>query len=231
MKPGRIRITCKGASSLPLDDLIEFQGELKRLSDEDYGKLKNTIIEEGFSFPFFIWKNKGQNYMIDGHQRKIALLKMVQEGWKIEKPGKLPVVWVEAKNEKEAKKKVLLAMSQYGKYTEKSFMEFVEESGLDLEGLSLTIDIPTIDVDSLLGGGKKKKGEERPEIEFTEELMESHNYVVLYFENDVDWLQAQTLFGLKTVKALDSKKGFEKCGIGRVLRGPEAIERIRGGHI
>jgi len=57
--------------------------------------------------------------------------------------------------------------------------------------------------------------------------LEEHNYIVLYFTNEIDWLQAKTLFGLKTVKALDSKKGFEKMGIGRVLNGAEAIERIR----
>lgn len=67
-----------------------------------------------------------------------------------------------------------------------------------------------------------------PQVEFSEELHESHNYVVLKFSNDVDWLQAQTLFGLKTVKALDSKEGFEKKGVGRVLDGPTAIQMLRG---
>lgn len=70
---------------------------------------------------------------------------------------------------------------------------------------------------------------EKPEVEFTEELLESHNYVVLYFDNDVDWLQAKTLFDLKTVKALDSKKGYEKQGVGRVLNGADAIKRLTGG--
>lgn len=223
----KIRITCKGASSLTPERFEHFQGELKTLSKEDYEKLKKSILDHGFSFPVFIWRNKGRHKIIDGHQRLIVALGMLKEGFWIE-GGKFPVDWIEAQNEKEAKEKILLSMSQYGKATEKSFLGFVDEAGLDLEGLSLMIDIPTIDVDSILSGGKKGK-EERAEIEFTEELMESHNYVVLYFDNDVDWLQAQTLFQLKTVKALDSKKGFEKMGIGRVIRGPEAIERIRGG--
>ena len=46
------------------------------------------------------------------------------------------------------------------------------------------------------------------------------------FENEVDWLQAKELFELKTVAALDSRKGCRKQGVGRVLSGPEAIERI-----
>lgn len=69
--------------------------------------------------------------------------------------------------------------------------------------------------------------EEEPDVEFSEELLEEHNYVVLYFDNSVDWLQAQSLFGLKTVKALDSKKGYKKQGVGRVLKGAEALENIR----
>lgn len=69
--------------------------------------------------------------------------------------------------------------------------------------------------------------EEEPDVNFSQELLEEHNYVVLYFDNSVDWLQAQSLFGLKTVKALDSKKGYKKQGVGRVLKGAEALENIR----
>jgi len=53
--------------------------------------------------------------------------------------------------------------------------------------------------------------------------------VVLYFDNEVDWLQAKTLLGIGKVQALDSHKGFEKAGVGRVLKGAEAIERLRQG--
>lgn len=65
------------------------------------------------------------------------------------------------------------------------------------------------------------------EVHFTEELMEAHNYVVLYFDNEIDWLNLQTLYPLKTVKALDSRPGFEKQGIGRVVRGTDFINAVR----
>lgn len=69
--------------------------------------------------------------------------------------------------------------------------------------------------------------EEKPEVDFTEELLEEHNYVVLYFDNSVDWLQAESLFGLKQVQALNSKEGFRKIGVGRVIKGNVALERLR----
>ena len=82
------------------------------------------------------------------------------------------------------------------------------------------------DLAKMIRQGEKDKQNEKGEVEFTEELHESSNYVVLYFDNDIDWLQALTLFGLKTVKALDSKPGFEKAGIGRVINGAEALNRM-----
>lgn len=78
---------------------------------------------------------------------------------------------------------------------------------------------------------KSKKQKEVPEIEFTQVLDETHNYIVLYFDNEVDWLQAQTLFDIKPVRLLSTKKGENningrKLGLGRVLRGVEVINRL-----
>jgi len=78
---------------------------------------------------------------------------------------------------------------------------------------------------------KARKQQEVPEVEFTQVLDESHNYVVLYFDNEVDWLQAQTLFGIKPVRLLSTAKdknnvNGNKVGLGRVLRGSEVINRL-----
>lgn len=68
-----------------------------------------------------------------------------------------------------------------------------------------------------------------PEVPFTEELLEKHNYIVLYFDNDIDWLQAITLFDIHPVHARPSKPGFIKTGVGRVIRGADALNRLLGG--
>lgn len=68
-----------------------------------------------------------------------------------------------------------------------------------------------------------------PEVPFTEELLEKHNYIVLYFDNDIDWLQAISLFNIQTVKDLASKPGFVRTGVGRVIRGADALNHLLGG--
>jgi len=75
---------------------------------------------------------------------------------------------------------------------------------------------------------KGKKENVDGEVPFTEELLEEHNYIVLYFDNSVDWLQAQTLFGdfIKKKQALNSKDGYRKMGVGRVVRGADFLKEI-----
>lgn len=68
--------------------------------------------------------------------------------------------------------------------------------------------------------------DQQPEIPFTEELLEENNYVVLFFDNSIDWLQAQSVLGISQAKALDSKEGFQRVGTGRVIDGTKFIERL-----
>ena len=77
---------------------------------------------------------------------------------------------------------------------------------------------------------KSKKPKEMPEVEFTEILSESHNFLVLYFDDEVDWLQAQTLLDIKPVRLMERARGRDvhskEMGIGRVLRGAEVFNRL-----
>lgn len=101
-----------------------------------------------------------------------------------------------------------------------------DTSEFDMKLLQKDFEIPQLEEMGIDVKIKEEK-EDEPDIEFTEELLEEHNYVVLYFDNSVDWLQAESLFGLKTVQALGSKEGFRKMGVGRVLKGSEALERLK----
>lgn len=148
----KIRIACKGANLVSISKLEHFQGDLKTLSEKEYKKLKKTIETSGFSFPLFVWKDKRGCYkVVDGHQRLLTIQKMIKEGYLLPE-DKLPVAWIEASSEEEAKKKVLLATSQYGRYTEESVYEFISEGGLDYPELKLEIDLPQINMVRLDAG-------------------------------------------------------------------------------
>ena len=75
-----IEIKCSTADRLDIDDILPLQGELKVLSEGNFKKLKDSIIQHGFLFPFFIWKDGDLNYTCDGHQRHIVLQRMKAEG-------------------------------------------------------------------------------------------------------------------------------------------------------
>ena len=56
-----ILIKCKGTAEIALDKLQDFQGNLKKLKDDEYQKLKSSIIKYGFRFPVFVWKSNINN--------------------------------------------------------------------------------------------------------------------------------------------------------------------------
>mgnify|MGYP003624742164 FL=1 len=70
-------------------------------------------------------------------------------------------------------------------------------------------------------------GVEEQEIEFSEYLDEAHNYVVLLFDSDVDWLSAQTHFNIKSVHSMRANGKPWSKGIGRVLDGAEYLKSIK----
>ncbi len=115
----KIAKTLKGLPTVDYRELTPLQGNLKDLSEINYAKLKKSLDEFGFIVPLFIWKKKGKNFIIDAHQRHRLLSKEKAE------PFYLPYVEIEAKDEKEAKQKLLVISSQYGKITQEGFDEFV----------------------------------------------------------------------------------------------------------
>lgn len=138
MEGNTIKITCTGAQNIPLDDLLEFQGNLKDLTTENYEKLKNSIYKYGFSFPVFFWVDSaGSKWILDAHQRLRVLKKMRDEGFII---PDLPADPIQAGSVKEAKEKLLLLNSRYGKMTQEGFDEFTADINLEEIGDMLVLD-------------------------------------------------------------------------------------------
>ena len=80
------------------------------------------------------------------------------------------------------------------------------------------LDVPSID---------DFTGVEEQEIEFSEYLDEAHNYVVLLFDSEIDWLSAQTHFNINSVHSKRANGKPWSKGIGRVLNGAKYLKGIK----
>ena len=134
-----IVINCTGSDTIELDQLAEFQGELKERTDADIDKIIRSIKKHGFSFPFFVWAHASENgnyinHVLDGHGRLSALKKMRAQGEEI---PPLPCVYISAENEAEAKEKLLKLNSQYGHMTAESVAAFLDGLEIDINDIAL----------------------------------------------------------------------------------------------
>jgi len=129
----KVEIRCKSDKTLLLPELTAFQGDLKTRSDEDVRKIARSIIDYGFSFPFFIWHSDGVNYVLDGHGRLEALYVLEAEGYEI---PPLPVVYIKADSEGNAKALLLQINSLYGETSRDELLALIEEIGASIEDLS-----------------------------------------------------------------------------------------------
>ncbi len=195
-----IKISCSGNASVTVDSLIPMQGKLKELSDENYQKLRSSIMTLGYSFPVFVWLNRGKNHIIDGHQRRLALMRMREEGFVI---PKIPVVSVEAETRKEAAKKILATSSMYGKMSGDSLKDFIKEFSLDFKELEAILDIPQIDINFLFEGlGDALAGADQNAVNaFADTIKGNSRNVILSFTPE-----EYDEFVKLTVKLMESQK-------------------------
>ena len=149
-----IKIECTGTEFIEIDSLVSLQGELKSRTRFQLDKLRNQILEKGFSFPVFIWQHENRNFIFDGHCRDEICKELLSEGYLFQNgddaPGtKIPAVFIFAKNKKEAKEKLLALNSSYGKISEEGFLNFINEKGfeLDFEKLKLDLELPDINLE------------------------------------------------------------------------------------
>jgi len=189
--------------------LKDFPGNPRKISLKKLKELEDSIRVFGIIDPLIVNKRR---VVIGGNQRLKIVRKLGIEKVKcieITKEGKdLPF---------KTEKIINLALNHItGEVDKEKLVEFISDMNLDDLNLAGIGDMEM-----------EKKEKEIPEVEFTEELGEEQNYVVLYFDDGVDWLNAYTLFGLKTVQSLDSKPGFKKMGVGRVINGKSALEKLR----
>jgi ParB-like chromosome segregation protein Spo0J len=126
-----IRVKIKGLVNLKLEQLNEFQEDIKELLEPDYQAFKAAILAEGFDFsPAVFQDGDDQWWLLDGHQRKRTLQLMEAEGYRI---PLIPCVETEADDLDHARRMVLLAASRWGTFKQDRLKEFLKKASLSSE--------------------------------------------------------------------------------------------------
>ena len=142
-----IKIKCKGYAEVSHKELKPMQGDLKKLSDLNYNKLKKEILDTGFSEPISVWKKGKNHFILNGHQRLVTLNRLEKEGYEI---PPIPISLVDAKNKEEAKRKVLSLASQYGTVDAEGLKEFIADMSIEINEVFDHFEFPDIDKDEVL---------------------------------------------------------------------------------
>lgn len=185
--------------------------------DKEYEKLKSSIQTFGYVDPI-VW-NEATGNLVGGHQR----FKILMEA----NPKEIMASVVNLDPIKE--KALNIALNKVGgDWDEEALGALL----IELEDSEADLDMTGFDdkeIEKLFKKLGQKAEKIEPEVEFSPELHEAHNYVVLYFDNDIDWLTAQEVFNLKMVTdQMHQKLGARAKGLGCILQGGKWLQRLAG---
>ena len=121
-----ILVTCDTKDTLDWRVIKSLQGNYKIRTPEQIEKLCSLIIKRGIRFPSFVAKIGKEIWAIDTHGRLLSYAELENRGYTI---PSIPVVYIKAKNKKEAKQLLLECDSRYGTISQEGFEEFT----LDLD--------------------------------------------------------------------------------------------------
>lgn len=200
-----------------IKDLKPYKKNAKKHPKEQIEQIANSIKEFGFTQPVLIDRN---NCVVAGHGRILGAKKA---GLK-----EVPTLCLDDLTPEQIKAYRL---------ADNKLNESEWDSGLLKESLDEILDLDM----EMFGFSDSDILEETEEVEgevkFTEVLNEENNYIVLKFNNKIDWLNAMGLFGIEKVKALPTKRGGNsksfgtRAGVGRVLDGQKVIERMMNNEV
>lgn len=201
----------------PIKELKPYKKNAKKHTKKQVEQIANSIKEFGFTQPVIIDEH---DCVVAGHGRILGAKKA---GLK-----QVPTVCLDELTEEQIKAYRLidnkLNESEWDSDLLKQSLDEIME--MDMEAFGFELDVM-----------EDMTMEVEPEVPFTEILNEENNYIVLKFNNKIDWLNALGVFGIEKVQAYPTKKNGNKksfgtrAGIGRVLDGQQALERMQGNEI
>lgn len=195
---------------MKLSDLIPTENNPRQIKKEDFERLKKSLK----SFPKMLDIREividENNKILGGHQRVKALI---------------------ANGETEVNVKIVEGLSEEEK-REFIIRDNVQNGEWDFDILANEWDDLPLEEWGVDVGVGEKTFKEEPEVEFSEFIDEESNYILLKFKTDIDWLNAQTLFGVKTVKCYSTREDgaitekMVRKGQSRVLDGAKVLANL-----
>lgn len=198
-----------------INKLIPYARNSRTHSDEQVLQIAASIREFGWTNPVLVDKN---NTIIAGHGRVLAARKLGLE--------EVPTISLEHLTEGQVRAYVI-ADNKLGLNAGWddglliSELDALKEEGFDIGKIGFT----EKELDEVREF--EKEDEKNEETRFSTELDRESNYIVLKFTKDIDWIQAESIFGLEsTFSKRVNGKPWSK-GVGRVIDGSEAIKKIK----
>lgn len=202
-------------------ELKPYKKNAKKHPKEQVERIANSIKEFGFFEHRAVAIDKN-DCVVEGHGRILAAKKA---GLK-----EVPTICLDDLTEEQIKAWRLIE----NKTAESGYDEtLINEEINELLKSDINMEVFGFSIDAL----EDETIEVEPDVPFTEILNEENNYIVLKFNNKVDWLNAMGLFGIEKAKAYPTKKDGNKksfgmrAGVGRVLDGVKALERVSGNEV
>lgn len=196
----------------PIKELKPYKKNAKKHNKEQVEQIANSIKEFGFTQPVIIDKH---DCVVAGHGRILGAKKA---GLK-----QVPTVCLDELTEEQIKAYRLvdnkLNESEWDTELLKQSLDEIIE--MDMEAFGFELEVME---DAMM--------EVEPEVPFTEVLNEENNYIVLKFNNKIDWLNALGVFGIEKVQAYSTKKNGNKKIIwykGRCRKGARWSASFRKG--
>ena len=198
-----------------LADLTPYAGNAKKHDSTQIANVAESIRQFGFVQPIVIDRN---GVIVIGHCRALAAEKLGMQ--------EVPCVCVDDLTPEQVN--ALRIVDNKSNESPWDFDILPDElADIDLSGFDFDFGLDK----------KKNKEEIEGEVEFSEILGEENNYLVLQFKTDIDWLNAQSIFGLETVKSYSTRKdgkvakNMERKGVARVLDGAKVLNELLGDKI
>ena len=193
-----------------IEELQLLEDNPRTITKKQLETLKTSIKNNPDFFearPLILSNRTGKNVILAGNQRFRAAQAL---GMK-----QVPCVLLEGLDEEREKEIVIRDNVSNGAWDMDALANCFDEQKLTEWGVELS------------WKAQQEKVEE-PDLEFTEILGEENNYIVLKFDNKVDWLSAQTFFHLEHKRDLFTAEGggLKQEGLGRVIDGAEALRAL-----